>query len=204
MLTYSSKLLFELDSIVSSENQGIMKNSALLLPLFTLAAALAACSDKAPANAPAATASAAGAPVEDDYRAPSPARPTTVTATLKSTTHCSIDMVNYAVATPSNVIADKAHVKLQGWAADATQGIVPRQVYVEIEGTEKSWVRAVTGIDRPDVATHFNTPAIGKAGWSAFVNLATFPAGTYTLRIVQILPDNSETLCDPQRKLTLP
>ena len=180
-----------------------MKNT---LTLLTLAAMLAACSDKAPNNAPApaGAASTAGAPVEDDYRAPSPARPTTLAATPKSTNQCSIDMVNYAVAAPTNAIADKAHVKLQGWAADATQGVLPRQVYVEIEGAQKSWVRAVIGMERPDVATHFNKPELGKAGWSAFANLSALPAGAYTLRIVQILPDNAETLCDAQRTLTLP
>jgi hypothetical protein len=194
----------QVDSIVSSENHSTMKNHALLIPLLTFAAALVACSDKAPANAPATAASAAGVPVEEDYRAPSPARPTTLTATPKSTNQCSIDMVNYAVAAPSNTVVDKAHVKLQGWAADATQGIVPRQVYVEIEGSQKMWARAVIGIDRPDVVTHFNKPELGKAGWSAFINLSTLPAGKYTLHIVQILPDNSETLCNPQRTLTLP
>lgn len=194
----------QVDSIVSSENHSTMKNHALLFPLLTLVVALAACSEKTPTNTPAGAASAMGAAVEDDYRAPSPARPTTLTATPKPTSQCSIDMVNYTVAAPSNTIVDKTRLKLQGWAADATQGIVPRQVYVEIEGSQKMWARAVIGIDRPDVVTHFNKPELSKAGWSAFINLSTLPAGTYTLHIVQILPDNSETLCNPQRTLTLP
>lgn len=181
-----------------------MKNTHTLshtLTLLSLTAMLVACSEKAP-TAPS-TAAPASAPV-DEYVAPNISRPTTLTAALKPTGHCSIDMVNYAVAAPSNTVTDKTKVKLQGWAADATQGLLPQQVYLELEGAQKMWVRAVTGTDRPDVATHFKNPQLQNAGWSAFANLSTLPAGTYTLRVVQIMNDHSETLCETQRKLVLP
>lgn len=175
-----------------------MKNT---LTLLTLTAMLAACSDKAPPAAPTPIAAPAAAPVE--YLAPTNSRATTMTAALKPSTQCSIDMVGDAVATPVNTVVDKSKVKFNGWAADATQGTLPREVFLELEGTQKMWVRAVTGAIRPDVATHFKNPSITNAGWNAFANLSTLPAGSYTLRIVQIMGDNSETLCETQRKLTL-
>jgi len=112
-------------------------------------------------------------------------------------------MVNDVAAKESTVITDKAKVRLQGWAADAVAGTTPKEVYLELEGPTKAYVQAATNVSRPDVATHFNKPALASSGWNAFANVSALPAGSYVARVIQVNGDGTGSLCDAHREWIL-
>ena len=175
------------------------------LALLALSALLVACSDKAPPPAaPAPAAPQAAAPAAPAaFAPPSGTRPGSVSATPKTTTQCSIDTISDVIAKPSNTVADKAQVKFHGWAADADSGTLPKEVYVEIDGPSKTYVQATLGAERPDVASHFNKPTLATAGWNAQTNVTSLSGAAYALRIIQVMPDNSSTVCETTRVLDL-
>jgi hypothetical protein len=171
------------------------------LVALLIASLLSACSDKVAESgktAPSAASSSAGAfiPVTGT-------RPASIPSALKGTDNCAVDLINAAVATESTAIADKTQVSLTGWAADSVTGTVPKEVFLEIDGPAKSYIQAATGISRPDVASHFNKPALGTAGWSAAANLGSLPSGTYVLRVIQLSGSSVGALCDPHRVIVL-
>lgn len=173
------------------------------IALFALSALLVACSDKAP-PAPASAPPQAAAPATPvAFAPPSGTRPSGVSATPKSTPHCSIDTISDVIAKPSNTVADKAQVKLHGWAADPDNGVLPKEVYVEIDGPSKTYVQATLGAARSDVATHFNKPTLANAGWNAQANVTSLSGAAYALRIIQVMPDGSSTICETTRVLDL-
>ena len=129
-------------------------------------------------------------------------RPANIPEQLTITQDCSVDLVNDAVATEVVAVADKTKVRLSGWAADATSGSLPKAVFLEIGGVKKVYVSVALGVARPDVATHFNKPALASAGWQAGLDMSTLPAGNYELRVIQ-LGEAASTICDARKALTL-
>ena len=183
-----------------------MKHSRTPFAIATLLAALTACSDKAPEQAAGPTAVTGVSPAgsaDAAFSAPSAVRPASIPNALKTTDHCSIDMVNDVAAIESTVITEKAKVRLHGWAADAAAGTTPKDVYLELDGPTKAYVQATTNVSRPDVAKHFNKLALASSGWNAFTNLSALPAGSYVARVIQVNGDGTGSLCDSKRKLFL-
>jgi hypothetical protein len=99
---------------------------------------------------------------------------------------CVIDAINDQLAQESNPIADKSKVKFEGWAANIAAGTTPEAVYIELEGPAPFYLKASTGIKRPDVATAFNKPSVTEAGWIAFADLSALAAGSYKMRMIQL------------------
>ena len=113
-----------------------------------------------------------------------------------------MDMVNDVVATEVTPVADKSKIRLSGWAADPVAGTLPKAVYLEIGGINKVYTQVALGVARPDVATHFDKPALANAGWQATVDMGAVTPGNYELRIIQ-LGTMTNTICDARKSLTL-
>ena len=111
-------------------------------------------------------------------------------------------MVDGAPAKESTTVQDKSKLALQGWAANTVSGTLPKEVYLEVNGPSKAYIKADLGISRPDVAEHFKNPALTMAGWTAFANLSALPAGTYTVKVIQSTGETGSA-CDAQRALVL-
>lgn len=160
-----------------------------------LACVLAACSEKPAAPVAPVSAANGATPV-------SAVRPADIPEPLAITQDCSVDLVNDAVATELTAVADKTQVRLSGWAAGSAAGTLPKAVYLEIGGVKKVYAPVMLGVARPDVATHFNKPALATAGWQVSVDMRTLQAGHYELRLIQ-LGDTANTICDARKALTL-
>lgn len=56
-----------------------------------------------------------------------------------------------------------------GWAADKEDGVAVPKVMVYVDN--KLLGKASPGLERPDVASHFNNPAWTKSGWDIKANI---------------------------------
>lgn len=121
-----------------------------------------------------------------DYIKPTATRPTSVPSSVASADSCNIDSVNDGPRTEPIVITDKAKIKLSGWAGNITAGTSPQEIYIELEGPSKIYIKALHSFDRPDVATYFNKPGLTNSGWESYADLAGVAAGTYKVRIIQV------------------
>jgi hypothetical protein len=164
-----------------------MKHTLIFVAISTL---LAACSDK-PSDKPAAALPTA-APA---YLKAEAARPVSLPVTLVPTDTCFIDAINEQLAKEANPIADKTKVKFEGWAADVATGTTAQEIYIELEGAAKFYIKANPGIKRLDVASAFNKPSLENAGWLSFADLSALGAGSYKMRVIQV-NGTSGFVCD--------
>ena len=129
-------------------------------------------------------------------------RPASIPATLATTEPCSLDTVNEQPAQDINAIADKAKVKLVGWAGNVAGGTSPKEVWLEFVGLNSAYVKATRGGKRPDVATHFNKPGLADSGWETYADLSGLAAGDYTIRLVMV--DGQQGLtCETKRAVKI-
>jgi hypothetical protein len=149
---------------------------------------LVACSEKQPEKP--ATGVASPAP---SFVKATTARPAAIQTMQSLPDACWFDFVNDHPAKDA-AISDKAKVKLGGWAGNVSAGTSPQEVYVELEGLIKVYLKAARG-QRPDVAAHFNKPGLADAGWVAYADLSEVAAGTYKVRIIQ-LEGQTGLVCD--------
>lgn len=176
--------------------------------LFTLvfAAALVACSDKAPdANTAPGSAASARLPMVSTapLSLPSVARPASLPLDLSSTDQCFVDRINDAAAKVSTTVTDKSILSLHGWAADVAAGTTAKEVYLELDGPNKQYVKALVGVSRPDVAEHFKKPSLGSAGWDVSTTLTGLPNGSYVLRVIQLHVGNIASVCETSRVIVV-
>lgn len=115
---------------------------------------------------------------------------------------CALDGVNDQPAQDAIKVADKARLKLAGWAGNVATGTIPPETFIELEGAGRAYVKVSQGLQRLDVASHFNKPGLANAGWGALVDMSQLPAGQYKLHIVQI-EGQSGLICDTHRVLIL-
>jgi len=112
---------------------------------------------------------------------------------------CSLDAINESPAQESNRINNK-QVTLAGWAANVTSGVAANEIWLEFSGSKNFYLKAAVKEQRPDVASHFNKPAMLDSGWKAFADLGNLSAGEYKVRI--LMPDTSRHLvCDTKRQI---
>ena len=162
-----------------------------------IALSLAACGDSGKQQSqPSATAPAHA------YVKATKERPSSIPATLSNTEPCAIDTVNEQLSQLTNLIADKAKVKLVGWAGDVVNGTSPQEVWVELVGANTMYVKAVRGGKRADVASHFNKPGLIDAGWESHADLTGLAAGNYKLRVV-MFDGNQGLACDSKLALQI-
>jgi len=186
-----------------------MKYPLLFAALCCLS--LVACSEKQPEKAatpvPGAATPVPGAatPVPGVVKATT-VRPAAIPATLSSSDACALDTVNGQLAkdasTSDAATSDKAKIKLAGWAANFPAGTSSQQIYVELEGPSKLYIRATHGLMRPDVAAFFNKPGLGDAGWTATVDLSEAAAGAYKVRIITV-EGQSGLVCDSKKSIAV-
>jgi hypothetical protein len=129
-------------------------------------------------------------------------RPSSLPATLDITEPCSLDAVNDQPAQDTNSIADKAKVKLQGWAGNVASGTSPQEVWIELVGENTAYVKAIRGAKRPDVASFFNKPGLADAGWEVYADLSGLAAGTYKVRIA-MLDGQQGFACETKRAIQI-
>jgi hypothetical protein len=65
-------------------------------------------------------------------------------------------------------ITDKSKIRLSGWATDGD--MIPKVVFIELEGPGKVYLEASRGVKRPDVAAHLNEPGLVDAGWESYAD----------------------------------
>ncbi|MDD5267449.1 MAG: hypothetical protein PHO08_10020 [Methylococcales bacterium] len=127
-------------------------------------------------------------------------RPITIPSTLDSVFTCSLDSVNGQPSQETVTITDKSKISLSGWATD--EDIIPKVMFIELEGPGKVYLEASRGGKRPDVAAHLNKPGLVDAGWASYADLSGVVAGTYKLRIIQV-EGQSGSICTPNSKIVI-
>ena len=162
------------------------------LLLAAISLSLAACSEKQPEN------SAAPAP---GFGKPTTVRPAAIHSTQSLPDACRLDSVNDQTAKDA-AISDKAKIKLVGWAGNVPAGTSPQQIFVELEGPSKVYLKAAHGIRRPDVAAYFNKPRLADTGWVAYADLSEVAAGAYKVRIIQV-EWQTGLVCDSNKSIVI-
>lgn len=166
---------------------------ALFIVLATL---VSACSDDK-------TSKGVGAPIisEQNYVKASEVKPAFISNQLVAVELCSLDAINESPAQEGNHINNK-QVTLAGWAANVPKGVSANEIWLEFSGPKNFYIKAAVREQRPDVANHFNKPAMLDSGWKAFADLGTLSTGEYKVRI--LMPDTGSYLvCDTKRQLRI-
>lgn len=157
---------------------------------------LAACSDKPSDKVAARNSSPEAAPAAAPvYLKAEAAHPASLPVTRVPTDTCSIDTINDQLAKDANPIADKTKIKFEGWAANVAAGTTAQEIYVELEGPAKFYLKANPGIKRLDVASAFNKPSLETAGWVSLADLSALGAGRYKMRVIQV-SGTSASVCE--------
>src|SRR3546814_19417113 len=63
----------------------------------------------------------------------------------------------------------------------APSNTAPDKFEIVFAGTHGQRVAATTGVARPDVARHFNAPALARSGFRIGVDFSAMPAGSYDI-----------------------
>ena len=172
----------------------MLKKPALIIILVML---VSACSDDETRKA----VSAAAEP-EQEYVKASEIIPAFISNKFVEVEPCSLDAVNESPAQENNLINNKSQVTLAGWAANVPNGVAATEIWFEFFGSKKFYLKAAVSEQRPDVARHFNKPAMLDSGWRAFADLGTLSAGDYKVRI--LMPDTGRYLvCDTKRQFSV-
>lgn len=120
---------------------------------------------------------------------------------LEVTDACFLDLVD-GPAKEVTSVANPAQVKLVGWGANAAAGTSPQSVFIELAGATPYFIKASTGVQRPDVATTLKKPGLATSGWEVAANLTDLPAGTYPLKLLMV-DGNQGLSCDTHRSLQI-
>lgn len=163
--------------------------------IIVFAILVSACSDEktsTPVSAPAQSTQTYAKAAED--------KPAFISSTPAAVDPCSLDAINESPAQESNRITNKSQVTLAGWAANITEGVVAKEIWLEFSGQKNFYLRAAVKEQRPDVASHFNKPAMLDSGWRAFADFGNLSTGEYKVRV--LMPDAGGYLvCDTKRQL---
>lgn len=169
----------------------MFKKPALIILLTIL---VSACSDDK-------TSKAVSAPAkpEQNYVKASEMKPAFISNQFVEVEPCSLDAINESSTQENNHINNKSQVTLAGWAANVPNGVAATEIWLEFSGSKNFYLKAAVKEQRPDVASHFNKPAMLDSGWRAFADLGTLSAGDYKVRI--LMPDTGRYLvCDTKRQ----
>lgn len=92
---------------------------------------------------------------------------------------------------------------LTGWAADVTAAHPLTAVCLIVDGAFARAQRASYGIERPDVATAYNLPAIAGSGFEIRLESGALARGTHAIDVVGIDAANRVVQIAPVRRLTV-
>ncbi len=129
-------------------------------------------------------------------------RPSNIPSMLTTTEPCSLDAVNDQPAQDTYLVVDKTKVKFAGWAGNVANGTSPKEVWLELVGSDSAYVKAIRGGKRPDVASSFNKPGLADAGWELYADLSVLAAGDYKAQILMV--DGQQGLtCETKRAIKI-
>jgi hypothetical protein len=163
-------------------------------PTILLTILVSACNDDK-------TSKAVSAPAkpEQNYVKASEMKPAFISNKFVEVEPCSLDAINESPAKENNRINNKSQVTLAGWAANVPNGVAATEIWLEFSGSKYFYLKAAVKEQRPDVASHFNKPAMLDSGWRAFADLGILSAGDYKVRI--LMPDMAGySVCDTKRQ----
>ncbi len=168
-----------------------------LAGIFFLTILVSACSDDKISKAESTPANS-----EQIYVKVSEMKPAFISSQLVEVEPCSLDAINKSPALEKNRINNKSQATLSGWAANVPSGVAATEIWLDFSGSKNFYLKAEVKEQRPDVASHFNKPAMLDSGWKAFVDLGTLSAGDYKVRI--LMPDAGRYLaCDTKRQISV-
>lgn len=136
------------------------------------------------------------------YEKADKARPKTLPDVLASTTPCSVDAIGEKSAIEVNLVTDKTKLKLAGWAGNVAEGTSQKEVWIEFVGAETAFVKASSGLKRPDVASSLRKPGLEDSGWEVFADLSALTGGRYDINVVMYDGKNGLT-CNTGRAIQL-
>ena len=173
-----------------------------LLFIVAISLSLAGCSEKKPGET--ATPPSLTTPkTPPSFIKATTERPFTIPVAQDLTVACAIDWVNDKTAQEATTpITKKARVRLVGWAGNVKAGTSPQEVFVELDGPSKFYLKASSGLKRPDVASYFKKSGLESSGWEVYADLSGLAAGTYKARVIQV-NGQSDSACDPKRPIVI-
>ena len=117
------------------------------------------------------------------------------------TAACGFDSVdgNYS-ATQVRLDKSAAHV-FRGWAL-AQDKHVAKDIKFVLKGADDFVIFVKTGVDRPDVGSHFNDASLNGAGFNFSTTLKTVPAGVYHVLLITQL-DSASYSCKIEKNITI-
>jgi hypothetical protein len=106
-----------------------------------------------------------------------------------------INSVVSPITTKPIVVAEADDLTVSGWAVDQSAQSTPAGIEVVVDGNA---YRAVTGLNRIDVADHFKIPGYSKAGFSFSIPAGTLEKGRHGLVLRILLVDGKHYFESPQ------
>jgi len=117
---------------------------------------------------------------------------------------CSIDIIN----NNGHWIIDRngeITVDLAGWVADGYSKATPESIIINIISTSGEIIKLLEGkptVERPDVKTALNAPAMGNPGFGLANTLKAPPLGIYKIQITKIY-NNKIAICYSDKTVTI-
>jgi len=106
------------------------------------------------------------------------------------TAGCNIDNVNgRPVAMIEIHRLNERGMRVEGWAVDSVAGQASTQVFVGVD--RRIDFPALTGNQRPDVASFFHNPNYETAGFTAYIRSSLIPDGEHILNLKIVNHDGS-------------
>ncbi len=161
---------------------------------------LAACGNS-PSDSTAATSTATQpAPAAT---APASALPANYLADAKPGGHCSLDVINGAIAVEGKPteVKSSAPMLTGGWVVE-TSLHTPQAFTLVLKGEAAYGVDGHTDHSRPDVSKSLGSDTADQSGFDINADISKIPAGTY--KVFVVLKDGSETeVCDFVREVKI-
>lgn len=178
-----------------------MIKKVAIASLIVIATSLAACGQSA--NDSAETAKVA-APEVSQPIADTAVQPMSAEALAKakpSTAACSFDSVdgNFS-ATQARLDKSSSHV-FRGWAL-AEDKHVPHDIMFVLKGADNFVITVKSGVDRPDVGSHFKDATLSGAGFNFTTDLKPVPSGSYHVYLLTRLGDVSYS-CETKKSIAV-
>lgn len=117
---------------------------------------------------------------------------------------CAIDQVNKPEKGQVITISKADGMNVDGWALNDIKGDVPAVMVMQLVSADKHnyYAMLTRHGGREDLVTAFGKAGYAAAGYSASVDIANLPAGTYDILVIQNTPEMN-LVCSTYRKLSV-
>lgn len=117
---------------------------------------------------------------------------------------CAVDTVNTMTSGQTSVISKAGGMAVDGWAFNDKETNVPAILALQLANPSGQFIYAKLSrhAGREDLAKAFGNAEFATAGYSASIDIATLPVGSYDMLVIQ-KTENINLVCPTYRKLVV-